>query len=199
VSGGRPGAGSADLSIYPAIGRDATAFNWRRKRRIYARSRLYVTAISGWLMDRVRQSMLKGIPQRMVPNGIDLGVFKPSDRPEARRQLGLPTGASIVLLIAHNPFKDYEIMEGAVERLQAHPAADLLFVCLGRRGPDRKGGSGRIIYPGFERDPKRMALYYSAADLFIHAARTRHLARPSRKPWRVAPRWWRPPSAASPS
>src|SRR5262249_33071397 len=43
-----------DLSIYPAIKRDSTAYNWRRKRDILARSRLYVATPSRWLMDRVK-------------------------------------------------------------------------------------------------------------------------------------------------
>lgn len=48
----RTGCGQCpDLTIYPAIPRDATAENWRRKRDIYAQSRLYITTPSRWLMD----------------------------------------------------------------------------------------------------------------------------------------------------
>lgn len=42
-----------DLSIYPAIRRDATAYNWQRKREVYTKSRLYITTSSQWLMDKV--------------------------------------------------------------------------------------------------------------------------------------------------
>jgi len=37
-----------DLNIYPPIRRDATAYNWQRKREIYTRSRLYITTPSRW-------------------------------------------------------------------------------------------------------------------------------------------------------
>ena len=38
-----------DLTIYPAATRDATDFNWQRKQRIFARSRLYIATPSRWL------------------------------------------------------------------------------------------------------------------------------------------------------
>jgi len=54
------GCGSCpDLSIYPVIRRDATAYNWQRKAEIYRTSRLYAFTPSQWLMDWVNQSMLK--------------------------------------------------------------------------------------------------------------------------------------------
>src|SRR5207249_2562667 len=39
-----------DLSLYPAVKRDATAQNWQQKRRIYADARLHVATPSRWLM-----------------------------------------------------------------------------------------------------------------------------------------------------
>src|SRR5690606_30846404 len=47
-----------DLARYSSIRRDATAENWRRKRDIYAVSRLHVATPCRWLMDKVEQSML---------------------------------------------------------------------------------------------------------------------------------------------
>ena len=42
------GCGSCpDLTLYPAVRRDATAHNWQRKRRIYSGSRLYVHGTPG--------------------------------------------------------------------------------------------------------------------------------------------------------
>jgi len=74
------------LIIYPAITRDATAYNWRWKREIYAKSRLYVATPSRWLMRKVEQSILASaiIEAKVIPNGVDLTVFHPGDRREAR-------------------------------------------------------------------------------------------------------------------
>src|SRR5262249_17124394 len=50
----RTGCGECpDLTIYPEIRRDATRYNWQRKREIYSRSRLYVSTPSQWLMQKV--------------------------------------------------------------------------------------------------------------------------------------------------
>src|SRR5207248_4324578 len=56
----RTGCGHCpDLTIFPAIERDATAYNWRRKRSIYSKSKLYISAPSRWLMQRVEDSTLQ--------------------------------------------------------------------------------------------------------------------------------------------
>ncbi len=161
-----------DLNIYPSIKRDATAYNWRRKRDIFERSRLYITAPSQWLMDQVHMSMLRGVQYRVIPNAIDLTVFRPRNRIEARKNLNLPLDAKIVLLTAHNPFKDYDMMEAALSQLDKDTHAELVFVCLTReKRIDKNVGQGHMVYLGFEPASKRMAEYYCASDVFIHAAK----------------------------
>ena len=44
-----------DLDSYPALRRDGTAYNWKRKQAIFAQSRLYVTTPSQWLMKMSRR------------------------------------------------------------------------------------------------------------------------------------------------
>ncbi|WP_455371662.1 glycosyltransferase, partial [Petrachloros mirabilis] len=75
-----------DLSIYPALLRDGTAFNWKRKKDIYANSRLYVATPSRWLMGQVEQSMLASsvVEARVIPNGVDGSVFSPGPKRQAR-------------------------------------------------------------------------------------------------------------------
>ena len=160
-----------DLTIYPAVRQDKTAYNWQRKRNIFESSRLYISTPSQWLMDKVQESMLRGVQYRVIPNGIDLSVFRPGSQAEARRALNLPDNAKIVLLIAHNMFKDYDTMEAALRQLDRRDNTELLFICLGKTGADRVVGQGRMFYHGFERNQERMALYYRASDVFIHAAK----------------------------
>ena len=160
-----------DLTIYPRVSRDATSHNWRRKRHLYARSRLYITTPSHWLMDRVRESMLRGVQHRVIPNAIDLATFRPGDRDTARRILGLPLNARIVLMVAHSQFRDLETMEAALCHIRrVSENGSLLFTCLGRENPERPLGQGTIRYIGVERDKRRVASYYQAADVYIHAA-----------------------------
>jgi glycosyltransferase involved in cell wall biosynthesis len=161
-----------DLTIYPALPKDGTFLSWRRKRKIYARSRLYITGPSRWIMDRIKESMLNGVIYRMIPNSINLKIFKPGDRRLARHLLGLPLNSPIILLSAHNMFKDLDTMEASLARIKTAKRGEApLFICLGKRGPEKMLGPGMIQYRGFERDKKKMALYNQAADIYIHAAK----------------------------
>jgi glycosyltransferase involved in cell wall biosynthesis len=159
------------LHTYPPVKRDATAYNWQRKRDIYARSRLYLTAPSQWLLDKVHRSMLHGHQERVIPNAIDLEIFRPGDRQAARQELDLPLDATIIVLTRQTHYKDYDTMEAALAQLVPVDARPLLFLCLGRGGTDKNVGQGRMVYPGYIREQQRMARYYQAADVFIHAAK----------------------------
>ena len=160
-----------DLTIYPPIRRDATAFNWQRKKEIYDNSCLYITAPSQWLIDKTQESMLSGRQYRVIPNAIDLANFKPGEKDEARKILGLPLDADIILLIAHSQFKDFETMISALAKIgNAGSEKEQIFVCLGKEGKEESLGTGKILYMGYERDQKHMTAYYQSADVYIHAA-----------------------------
>lgn len=166
-----------DLSIYPAISGDATAYNWQRKKEIFSRSRFYIATPSQWLMDRVDQSILAPavIEKRVIPNGIDLTIFRPRDRLEARAELGLPANAQIVIFAANgiraNIWKDYRTMECAI-RIAAKNIqnSQLLFLALGENAPDERNGAAVIHFVPHQRDPHIVARYFQAADIYIHAA-----------------------------
>lgn len=165
-----------DLSLYPGICRDSTAVNWKRKHAIYGQSRLYVTTSSQWLMDKVKQSMLKGIKYKVIPNGIDLKIFHPTDKRMARTNLGLPLTSKIVLFVANfardNIWKDYATMESAIRFLASkNPDTELLFICVGKKAEEMRFNKIRVRFAGFERVPERLAMYYQAADAYIHAAK----------------------------
>lgn len=167
-----------DLSIYPAIERDSTGYNWRRKRDIFSKSRLYVTAPCEWLMQKVQQSILAPaiVKARVIPNGGDLSIFHPADRLRTRVDLGIARDAKVLLFTANgirkNIWKDYATMKAAVamvaERIQGQ---ELLFIALGEGGPPEKIGPAEIRFVPYQKDRKAVARYYQAADLYVHAAR----------------------------
>ena len=168
----KTGCGKCPYPItYPVVKRDATAYNWRRKKDIYRQSRLYITTPSQWLMNKVRLSMLQGIKYRVIPNGIDLNLFSPGSKEEARKVLGIPEKTTVVLMIAHNEYKDYQTMEQALGKVQPENGRKLVFLCVGKKGKDKTVGSGIMSYQGFEHDSGRMVYYYRASDVFIHAAK----------------------------
>lgn len=173
------GCGSCPyLASPPAVGRDSTRWNWRRKREIYARCRFHVAAASNWLLQRARKSILAPaiIDSRVITPGVDLTVFKPAPRAEARHHLGIPQDAAVVLFVANhgrsNPFKDYATMRAAMAQLATEPGLrNLHLYCIGEEAPDEHHGRLLIRHLPYQSSAEQLARYYQAADLYLHAAR----------------------------
>jgi glycosyltransferase involved in cell wall biosynthesis len=176
----RTGCGHCpDLRIYPAIRRDATAYNFRRKQRIYRQTRLYISTPCQWLMDKVQQSMLADsvIEAKVIPYGVDLDIFAPGDKSSARAMLNLPQDARILLFsassIRKNDFKDYDTMRAAVKVVAEKTENErVIFLALGEDGPPEPlSPQVEIRFVPFVSDLNLIADYYRAADVYIHAAR----------------------------
>lgn len=167
-----------DVTIYPAIRRDATASNWRRKKEIYENSKFYVVTPSKWLMQKVEQSILLPaiIESKVIPNGVDLSVFHPADRQSVRESIGIPPDAKVVLFAANgirrNIWKDYQTMRDAISRV-----GDLLhgkrikFIALGEDAPPERIGDVEVGFVPYQKESEAVACYYQAADVYVHAAR----------------------------
>jgi glycosyltransferase involved in cell wall biosynthesis len=168
-----------DLSIYPPIKRDATAFNWRRKLAIFAASRLYVATPCQWLMRRAEISILAPaiLDTRVIPNGVDLSIFRPAkDRNEIRRRLGLSVESLIAVFAAprlrSNAFKDYKTFAAVVDYVAASwKGGELLFLALGDDGSDRRIGPVQLSFIPYISSAGAFAQYLQAADVYVHCAR----------------------------
>jgi glycosyltransferase involved in cell wall biosynthesis len=166
-----------DLRLYPAVRRDATAENWRRKRDVYAKSRLYVAAPSQWLAGRAAESILAPAVQdiRVIPNGVDLSVFRPADKRAARAALGLPQEGSVLLLTAGSRgsmWKDQRTLTAAMAAIANRPSrAPVVFVALEDQDAMKASGGADVRAVGYQTDHGRVALYHQAADLYLHAAK----------------------------
>ena len=174
----RTGCGACpDLTIEPAIRRDASASNWRRKRDIYAHSRLYVATPSRWLLDRVEQSMLAPAVAGscVIPNGVDLEVFRPADRRAARLALGLPLDAELLLTTTGRHggmWRDDAMLRQAMDLVAAdRKDRDLRVVVLGGDHAPLKTTRLNVIPAGYVAGPIDVARYFQAADVYMHAAR----------------------------
>jgi glycosyltransferase involved in cell wall biosynthesis len=173
----RTGCGSCpDLSIPPEVNRDKTAQNWCTKRDIFAASRLHVATPSRWLMEKVEASMLAPAiaEARVIPNGVDLGVFKPRDKRKARAVLGLPDGAHVLVFAAHggrtNPWKDFSTIEAAAVHACQMLDRQVILVVIGGLPGSEELGSLRIHYVPHLSDRDVLASYLAAADVCVHAA-----------------------------
>jgi glycosyltransferase involved in cell wall biosynthesis len=172
------GCGSCpDLTIPPAIDRDATATNWRRKRAILGASRLFLVTPSGWLMQRARRSLLAPAIEdsAVVANGVDLDIFAPGSRLETRRRLALDPQATILLSVsnlgARNPYKDFATLRAAFQRVARECSMrPLELVVVGDEGPpEQLSDDARIRHLPYCESSARLADLYRAADVLAHA------------------------------
>jgi glycosyltransferase involved in cell wall biosynthesis len=161
-----------DLKRPPSILLDATAKNYQTKKMIYEKSRFSVATPSRWLMSNVERSILKDKEKRVIPNGVDLSIFKQGNKQFARLALGLPEDAFICLYVTSfgaqtNPYKDYTTISRAVEILNS-VSPDIFFICVG--GSMQQTRQSHSLFTGYIDDRKLMALYYQASDVLLHAA-----------------------------
>lgn len=99
------------------------------------------------------KSRLRLPSARVIPNGVDLGLFHPIDRNEARRALGLDEGKRFVLF-PYNPREErkrFDVIQAAVELAKREaPQLEIL----------RVGGVSQ----------GKMPLYMNAADMLVLAS-----------------------------
>ncbi len=177
-AGWETGCGSCpDLSLPPAISRDASDVNWARKKHVYGGVRLRVATPTRWLRDSVARSILAPAIQdlQVIPCPIDRRTFRPAEREAVRAALGLPQDARILVFGAYrarsNPYKDSATIEAAVRHLAEWlPRQRILFIGLGEAAPEQVVGNTRLRFLPFQPQ-ETLARYLQAADVYVHAAR----------------------------
>jgi glycosyltransferase involved in cell wall biosynthesis len=164
------------LDVYPGLRVDGTAGNRRRKVALYERTRLHVVCPSAWLLERARRSALAPalVSACVIPNGVDLEMFSPGDRDEARARLGLSREAHVLVFAAQgartNPYKDFSTLRAALEVIGAATGPSVVAVALGESAEDERLGRVLLRSEAFvERE--RVAAFLRAADVYVHATR----------------------------
>ena len=116
------------------------------------------------------------VESRVIPNAIDLSIFRPADKQAARAALGLPLGAKVLLFTANgirrNIWKDYSTMQAAVAQVaEGRQDQSLVFLALGEEAPAERIGPAEVRFVPYQKEPQAVARYCQAADVYIHAAR----------------------------
>lgn len=169
-----------DLERRPSLKRDGTAFNWKRKKMIYEKSKFYIATPSDWLLNEANKSMLKNGIQKaiLINNGVDHEVFKPMDKTLLRKKLNI-TEDEIVLLyvvssnITTNPYKDFNTISKCVNYIEKINDSNKKFtlIAIGEEKPESFANGIRKISIGYLNKAEEIANYFNIADLYLHAAR----------------------------
>ena len=177
---------------------------WKCKRKNWNGWTPEIVAPSNWIAGEAQSSeLMHRLPITPIANGVDLAVFRPSDRLKARQTLRLPPNARIILFGAYNAAdrnKGGPELTAALRRLSRRFSEPLLLLAVGSNTKMPDFGIP-TVFTGRLDTEQQMATAYAAADATVLASkydnlpnirwpaafRRRH-SRPaaSRRSWRTA-------------
>jgi glycosyltransferase involved in cell wall biosynthesis len=123
------------------------------------------------LRDTRLSYLLRRSRLHVVPNGVDVEVFRPRPAEEMRRELGLPDGPLLVAVGRLNREKGFDFALRALAQLEDR-SAQLVVVGSGEeresleRLAQELGVVERVVFAG-RQEPDRVPAYLAAADIFV--------------------------------
>ena len=162
--------------------RDISYWLHRHKKKIYSKAALMVICPSRWLAEAARKSsLLCDAHIEVIYNGVDVSRFRPQNRNNARRELGLEVDSKLILYGAVGAFTDSnkgsDLLVSALKIYQ-HAGKRVDIAIFGtEQAPDALSASinGRTHVLGFINDIDKLATLYSAADVMIVPSRSESL------------------------
>ena len=144
--------------------------HWKIKKWVYQRAKMTLVVASRWMQQRVgRSPLLRHLPCRRIPFGIDLGVFVPRSKSECRAKLGIPADHKVIAFrgagLASDRFKG---MRWLLEALKTYEPQKPTWLLILADGKDFMALSPKyqIMNPGWV-DGIDLAVALSAADVFL--------------------------------
>ena len=162
---------------------DLSARNLRAKRRAFAGKNMHIVSPSNWLAAAARQSALfRDFEVSVIPNGIDLEVYRPIGRKAARNFFGFPEEARIILFgtsnAIHDERKGFPLLRLALGELAKEGNTNgMQLVVFGSNEPREPLDVGvPIRFMGQLSDDVSLAGLYAAADVMVVPSRQENLA-----------------------
>lgn len=157
-----------DLFCYPPIGRDRCNKLWEEKRKLYSEiNDLNIIAPSKWIMNCAKQSpLLQNKRIEYIPNGVDCSIFKPLNKYEAKKELGIDEAKTILLFSAANINDERKGLRYLLHSLDMlnNIYDKLVVICM---GVNIQTYHKNILCLGNIKEEKKMAMIYSAADIYV--------------------------------
>lgn len=150
---------------------DLSRWVWQRKFRAWRGLDLTVVTPSRWLAEKARSSgLFAGKRVEIIPSAVDTERYKPIDRAEARKILGLPLDRKLVLFAAwrNHVHKGFHLLVPALQALaQAGWGTKMDLVVFGFPRPADMPEIGiRSHFLGRFDDALAKSIVYSAVDVF---------------------------------
>ena len=149
---------------------DLSTSVWRKKERMLDGESIFFVACSRWLAGEAKASgLLKGQKITSIPNPIDTHIYKPGDRMEARRRLGLKEDLQYILFASQRATNENKGMDYLIEACrQLHDLPQVTVLILGGHAEEVAPQLSLDAVPlGYVNDERRIVEIYQAADVFV--------------------------------
>ncbi len=156
--------------------RDLTRRIWEKKNKFYKKINLTIVTCSNWLAQRAKISPLfKDLRVEIIPNSIDINIFKPIKKEIARDILNLPKNKFFILFGAMSVTSDkrkgfYYLNEAMKKIKNDYPQIknDIELLVFGASySEDFNKLSIKTHFLDRLNDDYSLALCYGAADIFV--------------------------------
>lgn len=152
---------------------DLSSLGIKRKADLFKKINPIFIAPSKWMANQAKSSyLLSGFRVEMIPHGLDANSFKPINKQEARKYLGIPTDKKLILFGASNsvadPRKGFSRLIESLAALKNSKISNEIEVLIfgGRSSIDSKSIGFPVHSFGHLSDDISLSLVYSAADIF---------------------------------
>ena len=154
---------------YPQSIVDKTARMWKLKRKWFTGIEdMTIVTPSQWLADLVKKSYLKSYPIKVINNGIDLSIFKPSISDFRQEHL---IGDKYMLLGVANGWDLRKGLDVFLELSKRLDSTKYQIVLVGTNDNIDKDLPENIISIHRTQSQRELAEIYTAADLFVNPTR----------------------------
>jgi len=157
--------------LHSGSNHDLSRSVFSRKQKAYGKLKnLHIVTPSRWLADRVFSgSLLGNRPVTVIPNGLDINIFTPSKKSEARRTFNLPEDKKIILFGgvrgAEYRLKGFHLL---VEALKTIRRDDLELVVFGSSSSKLADTiTCKTHFLGHIESETELAVLYNAADVAV--------------------------------
>lgn len=153
------------LSIPFLINKDNSALNQELKKLAIQNSNFDIIVASKWMANTLKKSsIIKNKNINIIPFGIDQNIFKPNNKIDSKRKLGIPVDSFVIFFRYENYLsKGIDYIDYVLDNLNSKKNIFLLIV----GGYKKEITKFKYKHFGWLKDDRLLSMIYDASDLFL--------------------------------
>ncbi|MCL0061597.1 glycosyltransferase family 4 protein [Thermodesulfovibrionales bacterium] len=157
----------SNLSWYPKTYFDSSAFMWKRKKEYFTSEwNPIIVCPSQWLAEQIKKSYLNKYQTKVIPNGVNTEIFRPKDKINNKKELGISSGKKIILTIAADLKDERKGIKYFFNSLKKLDTKNYLVLTVGKKIDKLTNFPFEIRQFGYISNQNFLADIYNIADIF---------------------------------